>query len=141
MPRISFYFNAPSTPDLLRKLAAKSWEAGLSTLIYTADAEQAARIDRDLWIQPQLAFIPHARCGSAVACETPILIGEVADALPRFDLLINAGNTPPPCIDRFARLIEMVSTDEADRNRGRALYKHYRAQGYEIENFDLAKPA
>ena len=44
----------------------------------------------------------------------------------------------PEGFDRFKRLIEVVSTDEADRNRARKRWKLYTAQGYAITRHDLA---
>jgi DNA polymerase-3 subunit chi len=37
---------------------------------------------------------------------------------------------------RFPRIVEIVSTDEADRQAGRERYKAYRDQGHELHNFD-----
>jgi DNA polymerase-3 subunit chi len=43
----------------------------------------------------------------------------------------------PEGFERFERLIEVVSLDEADRLRARDRWKHYAARGYAIERKDL----
>ena len=40
--------------------------------------------------------------------------------------------------ERFARLIEIVTTDEADRAAARARWKHYAARGYALNRHEVA---
>lgn len=141
MTRIDFYFNAPDRAVLTRTLIGKAWRAGLHTLVYTGDERLASDLDQKLWTETQLSFIPHVRCGSPVAGHTPILIGTDPEALRQADLIINLGDEPPTCLARFDRLIEVVSTDPADRQRARERYRHYRSQGYAIQSHDLAAQA
>lgn len=139
MTRIDFYFNVPNRAGLARRLVAKAWQAGLYTLVYTSNEAVAAEFDLRLWTESQLSFIPHARCGTGVANETSILIGTDPQPLTQADVIINLDNTPPTCMGRFERLIEIVSTDADDRQRARDRYRHYQARGYSIQTHDLEK--
>ena len=53
-------------------------------------------------------------------------------------LLLNLGADCPPHFERFERLLEVVPTDEAEREAGRGRYRFYQERGYKIANHDLA---
>ena len=89
--------------------------------------------------------MPHAWGTDDFAIETPIVLVESfeapeLDALPHGDVLIHVGRNLPKSVEslaaRFPRIVEIVSTDEADRQAGRERYKAYREQGHELHNFD-----
>lgn len=137
MTEISFYSHAQDKLNVARQLVAKARERKLNVLIYAPDASVAASIDRLLWTQPALSFIPHCLDSSPLAAATPVIIGEDADALPSADLLINLGDDPPPMFSRFERLMEIVTEDESDIRSGRRRYRFYKDRGYELVNHDL----
>ncbi len=139
MTRVDFYFNAASKRDTALRLAAKAYQAGAHTLLYTLDESLAAALDRDLWTVSQLAFIPHVRCTHPLAGETPVLIGDCPGRLPSRDVLINLDDGPPPGYEAFQRLIEIVCRDEEDRQHARRRYRHYRERGDTIETYDLTE--
>jgi DNA polymerase-3 subunit chi len=134
---ISFYSHASDKLSVARQLVAKAWSQKLNVLIYAPDEPVAASIDRLLWTQPALSFIPHCRDSHPLANVTPVIIGERADALPSADVLINLGNEPPPVFSRFERLMEIVTEDENDVLSGRQRYRYYKDRGYELVNHDL----
>ncbi len=137
MTSISFYTHAPDKLAIARQLVAKAWGQKLNVLVYAPDEAVAAGIDRLLWTQPALSFIPHCRDSSPLAAATPVIIGSDADALPSADVLINLGDEPPPVFSRFERLMEIVTEDEHDVLRGRQRYRFYKDRGYELLNHDL----
>lgn len=137
MTHISFYSHASDKFAIARQLAAKAWGQKLNVLIYAPDRTIAASIDRLLWTQPALSFVPHCHDGHPLAAVTPVIIGERADSLPRADVLINLGNEPPPVFSRFDRLVEIVTDDENDVAKGRQRYRFYKDRGYELVNHDL----
>jgi DNA polymerase III, chi subunit len=137
MTSISFYTHAPDKLSIARQLVAKAWGQKLNVLIYAPDETVAANIDRLLWTQPALSFIPHCRDNSPLAASTPVIIGERADTLPSADVLINLGSEPPPVFSRFERLVEIVTEDENDVLQGRQRYRFYKDRGYELLSHDL----
>lgn len=139
MTRVDFYFNAENKLDVARKLAGKAYRSGLKALLYTADERLAQELDATIWTRDKLSFLPHVRCAHPLAKETPILIGADAEAMASHDVLINLDADYPPCFGRFERLLEVVGTDEADRQAGRRRYSFYKQRGYDITNHDLAK--
>ena len=52
-------------------------------------------------------------------------------------MLVNLGDQVPDGREAFARLIEIVSMDEADRQSARSRWKQYAAQGWPIEKFEV----
>jgi DNA polymerase III subunit chi len=135
--RITFYFNAPDKLEVARKLAAKAYQSGRHALVYTPDPAQARALDQHFWTDSQLSFLPHVTCGHPLAQETPILIGDNPDDLARADVLINLAAEPPGFFGRFERLLEIVTGDDADRERGRARFRYFRERGYALETHDL----
>ena len=140
MTSIDFYFNADDRLQVACRLAGKAMQQKKRVLIYAPQAELAQRIDRLLWTAQAVSFIPHCTAHDALAAETPVLIAS-NDAAPAAacEVLLNLSDECPPFFERHARLLEIVSQDDAQRSAGRARFKFYRDRGYEIRNHDLAK--
>ena len=108
-------------------------------LIYAPEPEVASRIDKMLWTWPAIGFVPHCALHDPLAAETPVLIASDADTPGTCELLLNLGGERPPHFERFERLLEVVPTDEAERQAGRSRYRFYLERGYKIANHDLAR--
>ena len=137
MTEISFYTFAADRLAVLRQLAAKAYGQKRNVLIHTADPALAENVDRMLWANPPLSFLPHCRDSGALARQTPILIGVNVDSLAKADVLINLDDNHPAQFSRFDRVLEIVTTDEEDRARGRQRYRFYQERGYSIKTHDL----
>lgn len=138
MTRIDFYFNAPAKAEVARRLASKAFQAGRRTLVFSRLAARCEELDNLFWTAQQLSFLPHVRCGHPLAGETPVLIGDDPDQLASADVLINLEDETPPFFARFERVMEIVTTDPADRERARARLRFFRERGYPVETHDLA---
>lgn len=138
MTTIDFYFNADDRFQVACRLAGKALVQKKRMLIYAPEPEAASRIDKLLWTWPAIGFVPHCAPHDPLAAHTPVLVasdpGEVGDC----GLLLNLGAQCPPHFERFERLLEVVSTDAAEREAGRERYRFYQARGYKISNHDLA---
>ena len=145
MTSIDFYFNAGDRYAVACRLAAKALQQKKRVLIFAGEYESAQKIDRLLWTQQAVSFIPHCRADEAIAADTPVLIaaaGEPAGAAAAScEVMLNLAADCPPGFERHARLLEIVAQDDADRAAGRARFKFYRDRGYEIRNHDLGKEA
>ena len=138
MTQIDFYFNAEDRLQVACRLAAKALADRKRMLVYAPDAELAARVDKLMWTWPATGFVPHCPVEDALASETPILIGRTDEVPPACALLVNLGAACPPHFASFERLFEIVGTEEAEKESGRARYKLYRSRGYAIANHDRA---
>jgi DNA polymerase-3 subunit chi len=135
---IDFYFNATDRLQVACRLAAKAIGDGKRMLVYAPDAELAARVDKLMWTWPATGFVPHCPADDAIAADTPVLIGRTDDVPADCTLLLNLGTDAPPHFASFERLFEIVGSEEAEKESGRARYKLYRSRGYAIASHDLA---
>lgn len=142
MTKVSFLHGAADRIQSAAQWLQQAWrqreDAQFSVLVYVPDPEQSARLDRVLWTQPQLSFLPHCRSDSPLAAETPILLTDNLDAPPQEQCLLNLSNELPPTFSRFEELVEIVSTDDADRLPARERFKFYRERGYAIDSRDIS---
>jgi len=134
---IDFYRNAENKLQVACRLAAKAYQGAKRLIVYAPDRATLARFDHDLWAFQQTRFVPHCFVDSPLAAETPILLATSGEALPHHDVLLNLGDEWPPFFASFERLLEVVSTDESDRERARARWSFYKSRGYELKVHDL----
>ncbi len=138
MTRISFLHGAADRIQSAAHWLQQAWGNRQTVLVYVPDAEQATRLDRMLWTQPALSFLPHCRHDADVAGETPILLTDRLDTPPHEGCILNLSNELPPTFSRFEHLVEIVSTHDADRLPARERFKFYRDRGYAIESRDIS---
>ena len=141
MTSIDFYFNAEDRLLIACRLAAKAVSQDKRMVIYAPQGDTASRIDKLLWTWPAIGFVPHCAPHEPLAAETPVLISSDADTPQTCELLLNLGAECPPHFERFERLLEVVPTDEAERQAARVRFRFYQARGYRITSHDLAKDA
>lgn len=139
MTSIDFYFNAEDRLQVACRLAGKAMKQNQRLLIYIPDSELAARLDKLLWTWPAIGFVPHCALHSPLAAETPVLIASGDETPERCEVLLNLGGDCPPHFERFSRLLEVVATDEAAKEKGRQRFRFYRERGYKMASHDLAQ--
>lgn len=141
MTTVEFLHGAADRVQSAARWLQQAWGRRESVLVYAPDPEIAARLDRVLWTQPALSFLPHCASTSPLAAETPILLADRLDDPPHDGCLLNLSNTLPSSFSRFQHLVEIVSTDDADRLPARERFKFYRDRGYAIESRDISGEA
>lgn len=141
MARADFYLIAKprfrEDPLLLvRELVRKAWAAELWMLVLARDAAQAERLDDLLWDTGEDEFIPHQIAGREVQDEdTPVLIVAPDADAPMRPLVLNLRDAP--VAGGFERVLEVVPADEFARGPLRERWKHYKAQGLELNKHDM----
>jgi DNA polymerase III subunit chi len=141
MTQIDFYTHVANKLNVGCRLAAKAHAQGLRVAVLCPDAAVAQSFDRMLWTVAPLAFVPHCSASHPLAARTPVVIdheGLFNTQAPHDEVLLNLRDEWPPVFSRFQRLIEIVSTDDADRAGARARFKFYRDRGYDIRSHDLS---
>ncbi len=139
MTQIDFYSHADNKLQVACSLSAQALERALRVMIYTADADATDKLDKLMWCYPAIGFIPHCRAADRLAEETPVIIDHLAEPLLHDQVLLNLHPDYPPFFSRFQRLIEIVGTDEKDRQAGRERFRFYRDRGYEVSHHDLSR--
>jgi DNA polymerase-3 subunit chi len=140
--KVFFYHNLQDRVGGACGLIARAWAQGKDFAVYAPEPERAQVLDRLLWIQPALGFLPHCFADSPLAGETPVLIATDAAALehlpPRHsrERLLNLGDDVPPGFENYTNIIEVVGQDDTDRNSARVRAKTYKARGCDLHFFD-----
>ena len=141
MPRADFYLIAKERfreePLLLVcELAKRGYAASLPVLVLARDAAQAEALDDLLWSFDPDEYLPHQIAGmDEDDDETPILIATPDMDVPTRPLLVNLRDAAPD--GRFDRVLEVVPADPAARGPLRERWKHYQAQGFDVNKFDM----
>lgn len=141
MTRVDFHFNAADKLRYGCRLVRKIYRAHHKVLVWCDDAVRLAEFDRMLWTFSQHDFIPHVGAADPLAPETPVLLAAEPTETPFHEVLVNLGSATPPMFSRFDRLIEVVASDEGDREAARGRWRFYRDRGYPLERHDLASEA
>lgn len=140
MTRIDFHTNIPDKLAYACRLARKAYAAKGKLVLLADSAEQAAALNDALWTVSDTDFLPHVMAGDALAPQTPIIVCHDEQAeLPHFDMLVNLTRNTPASVDRFARVFEIISTDEDDAAAGRKRYVAYKQAAYPLTHFVAGK--
>lgn len=139
MTQVFFYHGASDKLAAACALLGGAYAKSKPVLVFAPDKEVASGIDRLLWTQSALSFIPHCDSTSPLAGETPIVIADNLEKLPQDERLMNLSQVVPPGFSRFHSLIEVVGREENDRDSARERVKFYKDRGYEVRYFDLGQ--
>ena len=139
MTQVFFYHGAADKIAAACALLSGAYAKKKPMLVFAPEKEIANSVDRMLWTQPVLSFVPHCRADSPLAAETPILITDSLEALPQDERLMNLSQIVPPGFSRFQSLIEVVGQADDERAAARDRVKFYKDRGYEVRYFDLSE--
>ena len=140
MTRIDFHTNIADRIDYTCRLTRKARAADHRIVLLTTDRAQRDALDEALWRFSEFDFLPHVACEDPLAARTPIILADSdTAALPHHHLLINLSGATPAHFARFERMIEIVSTADADLLAGRERYMHYKQRGYPLTHYDAEK--
>jgi DNA polymerase-3 subunit chi len=136
MTRIDFHTNIPDKLAYACRLARKAYASQGKVVLLAEDAGQAAQLNEALWTIGDTDFIPHVMAGDPLAAETPVIVADSDDVeLPHYDMLVNLTRRTPANVAQFARVFEIISTDEQDAAEGRKRYVAYKQQAYPLTHF------
>ena len=139
MTQVFFYHGAADKIAAACALLSGAYAKKKPMLVFAPEKEIANSVDRMLWTQPALSFVPHCRADSPLAAETPILITNSLETLPQDERLMNLSQIVPPGFSRFQSLIEVVGQADDERAAARDRVKFYKDRGYEVRYFDLSE--
>ena len=143
MTRIDFHFNLVDRLDYACRLARKIVRSGERATFWCADSALLAQWDKQLWSFSPVEFVPHVSADDPLAAETPIILSSSGIERPDRSILVSLlgqGSEPAAHFSRYQRLIELVSTDAADRSAARDRWRFYRDRGYPIHTHEAGAP-
>lgn len=140
MTGIEFHVNAPDKVGFACRLLRKAVSKG-ARLVVTGEPELLRELDVALWTFSAVDFVPHCygpAAGPAVLAASPVLLADTARDAANPQVLVNLGAQVPDGFERYERLIEVVTGEQADLQQGRRRWKHYADRGYALVKHDLA---
>lgn len=140
MTEIAFHFGAQDKLAYVCRLLRKAVASGSSVRVL-ADAPVVQQLDADLWALSPTDFVAHCvdSADSLVQKKSPVILAERVPAEGAdCHVLLNLRREAPQGFAAFARVIEVVGFDEADRQDARVRWKFYAGLGYQIVRHDLA---
>lgn len=138
MTDVAFHFNVPERLGYACRLLRKAVAAG-SRVMVIAPADTLQMLDEKLWTFSATDFVPHCRADAPaqVRDQSPVVLAESAVDAPFQDILLNLGASVPEGYEAFARVIEVVTHDEDDRQQARVRWKSYAGAGLNLTRHDL----
>ncbi len=137
--RVDFLFNTPDRLLAACRVAAKRQRLNEPLVVYCRDEQRLAAFDQRLWDFDELAFVPHVQAGDPLEAVTPVVLWNGVGKVQPRPWLLNLDDEPLPLLAGVERLVEVVSLDDADRQRARERWRHYQAAGLEITRHDLGR--
>jgi DNA polymerase-3 subunit chi len=136
MTRVDFHTNIADKVSYACRLARKAYGARGKLVLLANDASEAQALNSALWTVGETDFLPHAIAGDALAAHSPIIVTDSLDgAFPHYDMLVNLTRSTPDRFERFQRVFEIISTDDADAAAGRKRYVAYKQQAIPLTHF------
>ncbi|KQW50713.1 MULTISPECIES: DNA polymerase III subunit chi [unclassified Roseateles] len=136
--QVSFYSDAAEPLQYACRLIRRALASGKPVGV-CAPAPLAARLDELLWSFDATDFLPHRRWdGATTPAPGEVLLVEDAALLPHRGLLLNLGDEMPGDALGFERVLEVIGTDPARVQAGRARYRVYQQSGAKLDHFSAA---
>ena len=140
MTQIDFHSGVPDKVAYACRLLRKAYGSTSRVVVLAEDAAQLAELDKALWTFSGIDFLPHAHANDPLAPDSAIVLTDSDEGeLPEAGLLVNLSRRAPGQFESFPRLIEVISTDEADVAAGRLRYAAYKRQDFPLKHLTIGK--
>ncbi len=141
LSEVEFHTGVADAVGFACRLLRKAYRQGARATV-TAPAAVLATLDRELWTFEERDFVPHVRLGAgtpaALAARTPIWLVEGDPPPGAPPVLVNLGAEAPAADAPFERVIEIVSSDGDEAERGRGRWREYKARGLTVKHHAAA---
>ena len=139
MSRVDFYVLGASgsraRDHFACRLAEKAWKQDNAVFIRVSNLDAARQLDEMMWTFRDGSFVPHDIVGTS-SQPAPISIGTDHPEVSA-DLLINLTDAVPDDAGSFARVAEIVTSDDDSKARSRQRFSAYRDAGHELQTHKL----
>jgi DNA polymerase-3 subunit chi len=141
--RVDFYVLKSSTPKqrwtFACRLTEKAYLRNLKVVLLSESAADCEALDELLWTFSQGSFVPHdiRRARSSSDAAAPVTLTPDLDDIDSADLLVNLTSALPVRLERFARIAEIIDSDDERRRLGRERFKAYREFKLPVETHQL----
>lgn len=145
MTQVVFHVNVSDPLAYACRLLRKAYRVGARVVVW-GPAESLKPLDRLLWTFEPAEFVPHVLIQSSPVdpdriqqrLETPIWLVETLKELPESPVvLLSLGDEPAEQLERFERVIEIVSPSEHQVLAARTRWKQYLAAGHSPQKHEV----
>jgi DNA polymerase-3 subunit chi len=135
---VAFHFNAPDRVAYACRFLRKAVGLGARVLV-TGSPATLSQLDAALWSLSPVDFIPHCSLadGARLVAASPVVLSDSIQSSAHRQVLLNLADLVPEGFEEFARVIEIVGSDDAGRQLARNRWKFYTDRGYSIARHDL----
>ncbi len=122
------------------RLAETAYKRGHQVYIHTPNEGISRDLDRMLWTFQDGSFVPHTVAQANAVTQSkdyPVVIGSTEPDETHDDVLIPLLSDVTSYFGRFARVMEAVDSEDADKQQARQRFKAYRDLGIQPETHDL----
>jgi DNA polymerase-3 subunit chi len=135
---VAFHFNAPDRLAYACRFLRKAVGLGAKVLV-TGSPGTLAQLDAALWSFSPVDFIPHCSLADDARLieASPVIFSDSIQPSVHRQVLLNLADFVPEGFEEFARVIEIVDSDDAGRQLARNRWKFYTDRGYSITRHDL----
>jgi DNA polymerase III subunit chi len=141
MTRVDFYLLSAADGNgkalAACRLAQKAYRLKHRVYILTDSPDASASLDHLLWTFHPGSFVPHQVQNDLSDPNLPVLIGHDMPPDEFNDVLISLAADVPEFFERFARVAEIVSSDETERAGARERFRRYRDRGVDVQTHNL----
>jgi DNA polymerase III subunit chi len=140
---VEFHTGVQDVPGFAWRLLRKAYRQGAQLLV-TAPEPALSELDRRLWTQEALDFLPHVRLPAAPALtqRSPIWLATAWAAAPADvaarRVCLNLGADMPQSPAGLARIIEVVGSEPEAAQAGRERWRRYKALGLAVVHHNAA---
>lgn len=144
-PEVAFHFGVPDRLHYALRFLRKALSRD-ARVVVTGPAAVLDELDRLLWIQDPQSFLPHLRAPDAAGvaprmAPTPLQLLDAAWPHPEPALLLNLHDALAPGCEHYARVVEIVSQAQPERQSARARWREYEARGWSIVRHEVGSAA
>ncbi|MFN4236083.1 MAG: DNA polymerase III subunit chi [Vogesella sp.] len=141
MTRIDFYTGVGNVQAFACRAAQTVYRKQERLLVVLADDQALEAFSRALWSFGEGSFIAHSRWDAKEASASRIWLATHFDVPAAPTVMLNLGEAQAEDPSRFARILEVVSQDEAAKAVARQRYRRYLDLGFEIQHHDMSDAA
>ena len=138
--RVDFYVQSGGPAQghltLACRVTEKAFQAGHQVYLRCDDMTQAEELDTLLWTFSQCSFVPHHLHG-VDDDPAPVTIGHGPPDSAQVQVVVSVAGKPITNFADFARVAEIVGSEEIEKQSGRARFKFYRENGVEPATHEI----
>lgn len=143
MQQIDFHFNVANRSLYACRLLKKVTGMGLTSAVWSSSESFLSCVYDDLWRFEDLTFIAHAWAGSQWEAQAPVVFSTDIHALGARSVIVLLDENVPDNwqheLERFERVIDIVSTNPTELQNSRQRYRVYHAAGIALKAYDRSK--